>query len=79
MKNFLFGKLLGEQKKENIDGKTSKKSEEVSEEKMIEVWKDFSEKVKDKGLNKFWEDMYYYAQKKGKMGKSAFGPFGKLY
>ena len=37
------------------------------------------DKVGDKGLNKFWEDMYYYAQKKGKMGKSAFGPFGKLY
>ena len=39
--------------------------------------------IKDKngvdGLNNFWEDMYYYAQKKGKMGKSAFGPFAKLH
>ena len=31
------------------------------------------------GLNNFWEDMYYYAQKKGRVGKSSFGPFGKLY
>ena len=39
--------------------------------------------IKDKkgvsGLNNFWEDMYYYAQKKGKMGASAFGPFAKLH
>ena len=37
------------------------------------------DKVGVKGLNNFWEDMYYYAQKKGKMGKSAFGPFAKLH
>ena len=41
--------LDGEQKKENKDAKTIKKSEEFSEEKMIEIWKGFSEKVKEEG------------------------------
>ena len=41
--------LDGEQKKENKDTKTIKKSEEFSEEKMIEIWKGFSEKVKEEG------------------------------
>jgi DNA polymerase-3 subunit gamma/tau len=41
--------LEGEQKKDNTDVKTSKQSEEFSEEKMIEVWKDFSKKVNDEG------------------------------
>jgi len=41
--------LEGEQKKGNSDVKTTKQSEEFSEEKMIEVWKDFSEKVKNDG------------------------------
>ena len=39
--------LDGEHKKENKDAKTVKKSEEFSEEKMIEIWKGFSEKVKE--------------------------------
>lgn len=37
------------------------------------------DKKGNKGLNKFWEDMFYYAQKKGRMNKSSFGPFAKLY
>ena len=41
--------LDGEQKKENKDAKTIKKSESFSEEKMIEIWKGFSEKVKEEG------------------------------
>tara|TARA_Y100000385_G_scaffold122294_1_gene127099 strand:+ start:2700 stop:4445 length:1746 start_codon:yes stop_codon:yes gene_type:complete len=41
--------LDGEQKKENKVAKTIKKSEEFSEEKMIEIWKGFSEKVKEEG------------------------------
>jgi len=41
--------LDGEQKKENKDANTVKKSEEFSEEKMIEIWKGFSEKVKEEG------------------------------
>lgn len=41
--------LDGEQKKENKDAKTINKSEEFSEEKMIEIWKGFSEKVKEEG------------------------------
>ena len=41
--------LEGEQKKENTNINTVKQSKEFSEEKMIEVWKDFSEKVKDYG------------------------------
>ncbi|MGY8989541.1 MAG: DNA polymerase III subunit gamma/tau, partial [Flavobacteriales bacterium] len=41
--------LEGEQNKDNTDVKTSKQSEEFSEEKMIEVWKDFSKKVNDEG------------------------------
>ncbi|MDC0201965.1 DNA polymerase III subunit gamma/tau [Flavobacteriales bacterium] len=41
--------LEGEQKKENTNINTVKQSKEFSEEKMIEVWKDFSEKVKDDG------------------------------
>jgi DNA polymerase III subunit gamma/tau len=41
--------LEGEQKKGNTNINTVKQSKEFSEEKMIEVWKDFSEKVKDYG------------------------------
>ena len=41
--------LEGEQMKENADINTAKQSKEFSEEKMIEVWKDFSEKVKNAG------------------------------
>ena len=41
--------LEGEQMKENADINTAKQSKEFSEEKMIEVWNDFSEKVKNAG------------------------------
>ena len=35
-------------------------------------------KVKRKGLDELMEDLYYYAQKKGRVGQSEFGPFAKL-
>ena len=36
-------------------------------------------KKKRKGVDEFFEDLYYFAQKKGVVFGSEFGPFGKLY
>ena len=36
-------------------------------------------KKKRKGVDEFFEDLYYFAQKKGSVFGSEFGPFGKLY
>ena len=39
---------------------------------------EIEKKVGRKGLNELMEDLYYFAQKKGAVGKSEFGPFAKL-
>lgn len=39
---------------------------------------EIEKKVGRKGLDEIMEDLYYFAQKKGSVGKSEFGPFAKL-